>query len=70
MIDNKNNFYFALANEGWYLPDLDDKCTTFSYLWNIFLGNVYRIKTKDVKISMLFKKASKIELWTLLETLN
>lgn len=44
IIDNKNNFYFALMNENWYLPDIKDKCCTFEYLWNIFTNKIFRIK--------------------------
>lgn len=49
MLNNVENFYFALVSQGWYLPDLKSQMITFDYLWNVFIDKYYRIKRTDIK---------------------
>ena len=36
MIDNLDNFYYALLKKGYYLPKIKSRAITFNYLWKIF----------------------------------
>lgn len=63
MIGNVKNFYYALLDKGWYLPQYNKGALSFSYLWNVFNGKCFRIQRDKVKKSVLFKKVTKIQVF-------
>jgi hypothetical protein len=63
MIGNVKNFYLALVDKGWYLPEYDRGSVTFSYLWDAFNGKCFRILRTEIKKGKAFKKVTKLALF-------
>ena len=40
MLDNIDNFYYALLKKGYYLPKIKSRAITFDYLWKLFTNKL------------------------------
>ena len=58
IIDNKENFYYALLSENYYLPSLTCRAITFDWLWKVWTGQVVSIKRDLIKQGVLFKNVA------------
>ena len=63
LLGSVHNFYLALVDQGWSLPKFSRNSITFQYLWNVFMGDCFRIKRENVKKGVTFKRISKKELF-------
>ena len=67
MLDNIDNFYYTLLKQGYYLPKIKSRAITFDHLWKLFTNKLSFAFINDIKQGIVFRKVSKIELFTQLE---
>jgi hypothetical protein len=69
ILGSKSNLYRLVVEEGWYLPRVEARCCTSKYLFGIMNGEYFRIKTSDIKPSLVERvRLSKIDIIAYLDS--
>ena len=67
LVKSKEAFHLALADKGYYLPELKSKAVTGPYLWNLFLGKIWCPYRKKISIAFIPGFVSKESLFEAIE---
>ncbi|KAL4494474.1 hypothetical protein ABPG72_018366 [Tetrahymena utriculariae] len=64
MFGSKENFYWAVWQLGWYLPNQRAPCITVNYLMKVLKGAIYRVKRSDIQLGITtHKNVNKVQLF-------